>query len=411
MPGQENCRYTGLRVLFYGFLEQQVLLLVSCGLGLRKYWEGGTFYKLNIDYISENIQYMESKLEIVNDIRLNYNELNNIRIKSVFRENLGIYSLDHFKIDHEKIIKKLSEIIENSEILSKFLLKDISVLFNEYLGLLRKTTDLNDKSYIERRNSLAEDYQSLIDRMEETWQTAESRIANFKINDEYDKLSLNLKTSVDNIDERKKVLNTELEKTIALQKSLEQQAEEYKERYSNINANVELETQVNIFEAQAIKNKEDSVKWLWGIVLSGILLIATLIYIYCNFGLPAQDATNYTNYNDVCETCGKQTLWVDMIRHLFFKILILSVETYILTFCVKNYNAAMHNKTNNEHRHNSFAAALHFYNTTTSERREEILIKVADAIFTYQKSGYYGKDSEPSNPSIVQNVIEKVTGK
>lgn len=348
-------------------------------------------------------------------------ELNNSRFfisditeNVLLRTDLGVQSLAKYKDSHRDIITKLDLILKNSNDITSNVLKEINSFYNNYVVFIKFLMTLDDVQFINSRKSIIDQLDSIFEDMKGLWQQIAGVIINRNLIDlekENERLKKESDVLFNQIKEDQENLHSELKNTISLKNSLEQELNDYKERYSDINTNVELETQINVFETQAKKNLKDSNKWLWGVILSGAVLILILISIYCNLTMPADLVKSYTDYNTICETCGEHVLWVDMIRYIFFKLLIISTNIYILSFCVKNYNACMHNKTNNDHRHNSFRAALHFYNTTTSEKREEILIKVADAIFTYQKSGYYGKDSEPSNPSIIQSVIEKVSGK
>lgn len=338
-------------------------------------------------YINDNVEFLER-----------FND------EMIYRVSLGKKSLSPLKENFDILIERTKLIVENyQEDLSDEVYENLNQLLIELVGYIKQYSQYVDSDYIDSYADIFKRLQSYFDRFKKIWQPIGWMFEkkNDNLNDEEFQKAQQINAD----------LQTELAKVRTLANSLEQQAEEYRTRYSDINVNVELESQVNVFKTQAEQNEKESVKWFSRIIGSAVVLFITLIIIYCKSELPADFFFDYSFYNNVCETCGEHVLWVDMLRHIFFKLLILSVEIYVLTFCVKNYNACMHNKTNNEHRHNSFRAALHFYNTTTGEKRDEILIKVADAIFTYQKSGYYGKDSEPANPSLVQSVVDKVAGK
>lgn len=341
----------------------------------------------------------------LNNIRNTINKLNEFDENRIFRSSLGTQSIDELKEEFNNLKAKTFLLLNTaeSEAVSSTTFLNINRVLDVIYGIFNNINNIDDRTFVIQRAKNLTDLKRGFDSFKEKWQPIGWMF------------ETNTSNSTDEEFQKAQQINAELQKELAnvrtLANSLEQQAEEYKTRYSNINVNVELETQIYVFKTQAEQNKKESVKWFYGIIGSAVVLFITLIVIYCTSGLAAGFFFDYTFYNKVCETCGEHVLWVDMLKHIFFKLLILSVEIYVLTFCVKNYNACMHNKTNNEHRHNSFSAALHFYNTTTGEKRDEILIKVADAIFTYQKSGYYGKDSEPANPSLIQSVVDKVAGK
>ncbi|HEY1196774.1 hypothetical protein, partial [Flavobacterium sp.] len=115
----------------------------------------------------------------------------------------------------------------------------------------------------------------------------------------------------------------------------------------------------------------------------------------------------FKNFNLVCPSCGQEILWFYLIKHTLLRALLLSINIYILKFCIKNYNACKHNETINKQRQNSYGASLHFYNTIVSDKKDEILVMAANSIFTHQKTGYIEKGSEPNNP-IFDKVVEKV---
>lgn len=344
-----------------------------------------------------------TKRSNLNRIRELIYKLEEFKREEILRGFLGTESLDVLYGEFDDLLNKSSVLVEDKQEVSAITIEEIQSVLIEIVRIFERIKGLPNSLFVEKRTDNLNVLLRQFDTFRSLWQPIGWMF------------ETNTRNSTDEEFQKAQQINAELQKELAnvrtLANSLEQQAEEYKTRYSNINVNVELETQIYVFKTQAAKNEKESVKWFWGIIGSSAILFITLIVIYCTSGLPAGFSFDYTFYNNVCETCGEHVLWVDMLKHIFFKLLILSVEIYVLTFCVKNYNACMHNKTNNEHRHNSFSAALHFYNTTTGDKRDEILIKVADAIFTYQKSGYYGKDSEPANPSLIQSVVDKVAGK
>ena len=354
-----------------------------------------------------------NKSGFVNSIKSSLAQLENLNAKSFFKAWIVDQSFELYKPDYENFIERFLTILENSNSIGNKTLKRALKILENYIFFVSNVIEIDDVNFIINRQLYIKSFEKHVADLEEVWLNIKTTLKDkfLDVLDEKKDLEKELEQLLKQIKDEQKEVRDELENTKNIKNSLEQELINYKDRYNNINTNVELETQVNVFETQSNKNLANSNWWLGGIIASSVLLIIILVVIYCNFGLPAQGAKDYVSYKSVCESCAENVLWVDMIRYIFFKLLIISTNIYVLSFCVKNYNACMHNKTNNEHRHNSFRAALHFYNTTTSEKKEEILIKVADAIFTYQKSGYYGKDSEPSNPSIIQSVAEKLTGK
>lgn len=117
------------------------------------------------------------------------------------------------------------------------------------------------------------------------------------------------------------------------------------------------------------------------------------------------ELTQYDLINDG----GKTIFMFELIKSAFFRILIISIGFYALSFCIKNYNAVMHNRTINAHKANSLAAVVHLMENIKSDQgKENIMNQAAHSIFSHQKTGYFSKDKEPKNPLISEKVIERL---
>ncbi|AXG74219.1 hypothetical protein DVK85_08185 [Flavobacterium arcticum] len=219
-----------------------------------------------------------------------------------------------------------------------------------------------------------------------------------------------IRNKLNELENQSELLNRKIAETDVLKNSLEHQLNEQKERYESVNTKLELEKQEDIYGKIANNYNKNARWWLFGIVTSIGFLVSLIFYIKENFcfDISCYGNIELSTYNTICSDCGEHILWLEIFKSIFFRILIISLNIYLITFCVKNYNASMHNKTINELRQNSFASALHFYNTTTGDKKDEILLKAADSIFSHRATGYQGKNSEPQN-SFIQNIIDKVT--
>ncbi|MCW3110689.1 MAG: hypothetical protein JWQ09_5195 [Segetibacter sp.] len=180
------------------------------------------------------------------------------------------------------------------------------------------------------------------------------------------------------------------------------------ERYKEL-SKVELLKQEDIFIKAAATNKLQSWFWLAGIIVSSIGLIFLLSCFVKDFCL---DVSCLQEQKKICPECGNTLLIFELTRATIYRVAIISLAVYFVVFVIKNYNALMHNYTINIQKANSFAAAFVMINGPMTEKgKDDIMTQAAQAIFSHQNTGYLGKDNEPSNPLIVEKVIEKVMGK
>jgi len=105
-------------------------------------------------------------------------------------------------------------------------------------------------------------------------------------------------------------------------------------------------------------------------------------------------------------------LYIGFAKYIISKLLIYSMLIFAIVFCVKNYNAQMHNFVVNTQKSNSFKATLSLLDTArTDDGNDKLLIQATQAIFSHQQSGYSGKDSEPNNPNLITNMIDTAASK
>lgn len=200
-----------------------------------------------------------------------------------------------------------------------------------------------------------------------------------------------------------------LEDVENLKRSVSVQLEEWRERYTADNINVELFKQGNSFNKLARDNERKSYYWIIGIVISTLILIGLL---WCFTDLVTNEiislkARAYLDYMKICKTCSEKILWLYFAKNILLRALIISINIYAIRFCVKNYNACKHNQIINDQRQASFDVAFHFYNTIVSEKKDDILFMAANSIFSHQNTGYMGKESEPANPAIIEKIFGK----
>lgn len=192
-----------------------------------------------------------------------------------------------------------------------------------------------------------------------------------------------------------------------LSNRLESERKLQEERYKDL-AKTELLKQEQIFNNAAKENRKYSWYWLGASALMLALLGLLLWYFFQYF------CTDLSCFNEqkktIGETYAKYLLIYELTRATIFRLAIISLAVYFLVFLIKNYNALMHNYTVNTQKANSFAAAFAMINGAISNKgKDDILSQAGHSIFSHQNTGYIGKDNEPSNPLLIEKVIEKIS--
>jgi hypothetical protein len=100
------------------------------------------------------------------------------------------------------------------------------------------------------------------------------------------------------------------------------------------------------------------------------------------------------------------------LSHYLARALCVSLVSYVLVFCTKNYRAAKHNEVVNAHR----AGALATFDTLKSGAQghsgvdDAITLHVAEAVFTPQPSGYDGKDAPETHVTELMGLLKNLRG-
>lgn len=184
------------------------------------------------------------------------------------------------------------------------------------------------------------------------------------------------------------------------------------EKFNFFKTKLEVADKEFDFQQQARNNKRTA--YIWAFIAA--ILTGALIYILCD-SLKVSDTfihiadqvkkgligTISTNNDDIIS----KTIYFSFSKYIFTKLLLYSMLIYAIVFSVKNYNAQMHNNIINTHKSNAFRSTLSLLNTARSdEGNDKLLVQATQAIFSHQQTGYSGKDSEPTSPNVVTNVID-----
>lgn len=310
-------------------------------------------------------------------------------IGSVIRESLGSYSLKFYKEKIIEIFDGLKFIFENSNLFGNdFFSKAASFVQNVH-ETFQSIRALNDTSYTgsfnQNKKKLENLYEEFLDLRHIIFSNKSEKSSDIqKIRKEFDIIK-------EQVDETKK---------------LKENLDNLDSRYSDMIPKLELFKQREIFKHEARKNNKESNYWLVGICISFISLLLLIWLLFKNFCFEAScfNLIELKNYNAICNDCGEQVLWLEIFKSLLFRILIISIALYLLSFTVKNYNNSKHNLTINRHKQNSFEAALVLIHHTDSGK-DEIISKAAQAIFVQQKTGYIAKENDNNNAGLIEQII------
>jgi hypothetical protein len=91
-----------------------------------------------------------------------------------------------------------------------------------------------------------------------------------------------------------------------------------------------------------------------------------------------------------------------------FGAVLISLVSYAVVLCVKNFFAEKHNQNVNQHRANCLGTYNTFIDSADEERKAAVLLQATTTIFSHQKSGYLTKDTETNNPNPIVEIVRKV---
>ncbi|HBY54575.1 MAG TPA: hypothetical protein DEH15_19330 [Marinilabiliales bacterium] len=155
-----------------------------------------------------------------------------------------------------------------------------------------------------------------------------------------------------------------------------------------------VEKHSDIFNSQALVHSKEASSWRkYSIILiSLIVLIAFAFFIVIAF---------------IISTEGRTVI----IETSIFGALIISILSYSLSLCVKNYFAEKHNESVNRHKANCLGTFNTFIDSADEERKAAVLLHATQTIFSHQRSGFLSKDTDGSNPNPFIEVVRNISSK
>lgn len=221
------------------------------------------------------------------------------------------------------------------------------------------------------------------------------------------------------IENEKKKIDIEANEIRKLRLELQNERENLiteERKFNEFKTKLEIADKQLNFQFEAENNKKAALIWA---IITGILTTSLLLFLYCSLD-------SNTSLSDIAINIKKQmvekgknidgltvnTIYFSLYKFLITKIFLYSIFIYAIVFCVKNYNAQMHNKIINMHKGNALKSTLSLLNTAkTDDGNDKLLMQATQAIFSHQQTGYSGKENEPTSPNLITNVIDSVSKK
>lgn len=208
--------------------------------------------------------------------------------------------------------------------------------------------------------------------------------------------------------------NEQLGSIEALKAQVETNLKELNDRYSSPVQKAELINQSNVFKDEADRYRKLASDWQKGIITVSIIFLVVIIIIFKFFCFESSCFTigNRLSNTLFCSECNLPILYLEIFKAVIFRLFIVSLLAYFLTYCIKNYNACMHNFTVNNHKANSLESSRWLIERLHSpEATDQIILQAANAIFAHQPTGYNNKDPENTNVSTVEKIVDKAADK
>ncbi len=187
------------------------------------------------------------------------------------------------------------------------------------------------------------------------------------------------------------------------------------DKFDEFKQKLEVADKEITFEELAQINRVYAQRWLYsGIAISVMYLIFLYMSIFDYHDLikivSSIDAA-YSSIKSVQNT-SSNVLHFSILIYCVKKLLFTSVFIIGIVFCIKNYNAQMHNRIINLHKSQALSSAKSLLNTAkTDEGKDKLLIQASSAIFSHQHTGYSKKENDQSGSNLINNVIDTASSK
>lgn len=323
----------------------------------------------------------------------------------IYREDLGTESFVNIKTLIDDLDVKLNRTDKVKEKIGDQLLAQVYNIYKQIIAHLSQVINFNNGQFVSNKTSVENQIKANYEQLLNFWpqvvaiinDTADKKDASELLR-ELDKLSKKSESDAKEIEEIKSRLSSELK--------------DFEKKYKDQFKRAELVNQREVFSIQATEYNKVAKKWLWGVIISSIILIIVLWVVFKNFcfDLNCYSKVSEINYSQIDSTGNKAVLYLEIFKAVAYRLFLISFIIYVVNFCVKNFNASKHNQTVNFQKANSLNAALILLERAkTDEGNDNVMTQAASAIFSHQPTGYTKKDPENISKSITEKIIQKVS--
>ncbi len=151
-----------------------------------------------------------------------------------------------------------------------------------------------------------------------------------------------------------------------------------------------VSTNAQIFLEQAKEHADMSIKWMKGTIwMSSIMLVAAIVALVIAL-----------KYHPVGTAAT--------IQYVVAKLIVLSILSFGILWCARNYRSQKHNETLNRHRANALMTFRAFVEGTSDDRvKDAMLLQAGQAAFAAKPTGYDSSDSDTQSINPVVEVLGK----
>lgn len=339
-----------------------------------------------------------------------YKAFKAVSTDNFFRTNIGTLSLEHLRPKLVDFANRVDKTINHLNQLSDQTIKLILNNVRQLDQIIKTTTTYDDNNFIQQRVATENQFNAIYEQSFNWW-TQAAAIISLNLSDlQREQLIEETKKLTEELKEKSEASAQYAKEIEDVKLKLNEQLKSLESKYKEISPKGELLTQLQFFNTEADTNKKHSWFWMSIIIVVGIVIFYTFYCLFKDFcfEMKCLEPAQIEKYNAGCKDCGKTLFYFEIFKAASYRILIVSLLIYILTFCIKNFNASRHNYTINKHKSNSFSAAIALYDKMSASGRDTLMLHAAQAIFTHQLTGYIGKDTEPANPSFVDKLVDKI---
>jgi len=182
-------------------------------------------------------------------------------------------------------------------------------------------------------------------------------------------------------------------------------------RYDSSIDNAELNVQKGLFQQAAKNNNKNAKWWMFAVIISISAIIIVLFSIFFNLqeDIKDMDVITFYKFHLLDKSAPIDLLVYEIIKATLFRVIIISLLIFILKFCIKNFNAQMHQKSMNIQKMNYFDVALALISKASPEGKTKIMELTIQTILIQHKTGYSKEEkSDDQNKSLLDNLTGKL---